>query len=231
MSDWSETHADPQAEQYEPYRTVSKTGLGALALGGAGAGLGLLFYTTEPVVILAAVLSAVGLLCSVISLRSIRRFPLEFAGKPAAVMGAVFSLVGLVGAPSLFAFCFVTEIPSDYKRVSFDQLKSEPRGPEIPPAPALDLDGQKVFIRGYVYPGGQQTGIKRFIMVSDLGTCCFGGQPQLTHMVLVTLQDPLRVDYALRKRGLGGILKVDRRLKPVSGVGGVYYQLDADFVK
>ena len=50
-------------------------------------------------------------------------------------------------------------------------------------------------------------------------------------MIEVTLQEPLRVDFSYRKRKLGGTLKVDSKLKPVSGVNGVYYQLDVDYLK
>jgi hypothetical protein len=32
-------------------------------------------------------------------------------------------------------------------------------------------------------------------------------------------------------RKLAGTLQVDLRLKPVCGLGGVYYRLDADYVK
>jgi hypothetical protein len=50
-------------------------------------------------------------------------------------------------------------------------------------------------------------------------------------MVEVTLRDPLRTVFELRKRRLAGTLAVDTRLKPVSGVGGVYYRLDAEYVR
>jgi hypothetical protein len=50
-------------------------------------------------------------------------------------------------------------------------------------------------------------------------------------MIQVTLRDPLRAEYALRKRGLGGILKVSAEKKPITGLDGVYYQLDADYLK
>jgi hypothetical protein len=64
-----------------------------------------------------------------------------------------------------------------------------------------------------------------------MGTCCFGGQPKLTDMIQVTLADPLRIKYSYQRRKLAGVLKVDRRLKPISGLKGVYYQLEADYVK
>ena len=96
---------------------------------------------------------------------------------------------------------------------------------------AMELNGQQVFVKGYVYPDGQRYNIKRFVLVADLGTCCFGGQPKLTHMIEVTLRDPHRVEYSYHKLGLGGVLHVDTRLKPLTGLGGVYFQLDADYVR
>jgi hypothetical protein len=45
------------------------------------------------------------------------------------------------------------------------------------------------------------------------------------------LRDPLRVEFARRKRKLAGTLKVDGTLKPVSGLGGVAYRLDANYVR
>jgi hypothetical protein len=64
-----------------------------------------------------------------------------------------------------------------------------------------------------------------------MGTCCFGGQPKLTDMIQVTLQDPLRIRFSLTRRHLGGTFRVDGRFKPISGLRGVYYQLEADYVK
>ena len=86
-------------------------------------------------------------------------------------------------------------------------------------------------MKGYVYPDGQQYNIRDFILVKDMGTCCFGGQPPLTHMIEVSLQGENRVAYAMRKRKLAGILTVDTRLKPVTKLGGVYFRLEADYVR
>jgi hypothetical protein len=82
-----------------------------------------------------------------------------------------------------------------------------------------------------VFPDGQATGIKRFVLIPDLGTCCFGGDPKETDMVLVTLREPQRTQYNQRRRKLTGVLKVDPKLTPVQGVRGVYYQLDAESIE
>ena len=52
-----------------------------------------------------------------------------------------------------------------------------------------ELDGKKVFIKGYMYPSSQMTGIREFVLCRDNGTCCFGGQPRLTDMIRVKLKD------------------------------------------
>jgi hypothetical protein len=50
-------------------------------------------------------------------------------------------------------------------------------------------------------------------------------------MVLVTLHDPHRTVYNQRKRKLTGTLRVDTSLKPVAGVNGVFYQLEAESIQ
>jgi len=111
-------------------------------------------------------------------------------------------------------------------------LQPTAEAPHLPISPrALELNGKKVFVKGYVYPDGQQYNITHFVMVRDLGTCCFGGQPKLTHMIEVRLQDPLSVNYALRRRKLGGTLRVNTSLKPIGKLGGVFFQLDADHLQ
>jgi hypothetical protein len=72
---------------------------------------------------------------------------------------------------------------------------------------------------------------KKFILIPDLGTCCFGGQPRLTDMIEVTLTGNQTVKPSLRQIKLAGVLKVDTSLKPVKELQGVFYQLKADYLK
>ena len=122
-------------------------------------------------------------------------------------------------------------MPEGYARISFSDLQpDEERSPVS--SKSLELDGQKVFIKGYVHPGVSGQGdIRRFVLVRDMGTCCFGGQPKLTDMVEVTLDSGLSTRYTRRKKKLAGVFLVDTELKPVSGLQGVYYQLKANYVR
>ncbi len=217
-------HPSEYDEDIQPYRALSKSAVFCLVLG-------LLSFTAlmAPVLL---VLPALCILLGIVALGKLRRYPAELSGRPAAWIGLALGGLLLVGGTAVHTVAYATEVPEGFQRISFDDLQPVPQAPHLPVSPkALELNGQKVFIKGYLYPDGQQSNIKRFILIPDLGTCCFGGQPKLTDMVEVTLREPLRTVFELRKRRLAGTLLVDTRLKPVSGVNGVYYRLDAEYVR
>ncbi len=211
---------DPQM----PYRAVSKAAVASLAL--AVLSSVALFFPTLLVIPL------IGLIVGSMGLINITRYPGELTGRTVGWIGSIGCLVLFMSGASLHAYIYVTEVPDGYSRISFNDLQPDPDFPEMPIPPiALDMDGTKIFVKGYVYPDGQQNEIKRFVLVPDRGTCCFGGQPKLTDMIEVTLKDPIRTEYSTRRRKLGGVLKVDTEKKPVSGLDGVYYQLEVDYLK
>lgn len=206
------------------YRSISAAAVMSVVLGV----LGLLGLFIWPVLILAAA----GFLLGVVGYHSIRRYPDEYAGMVPAVLGMTLCGLVVVGGTAWHGYVYATEVPEGAERISFATLNPDDRNaPAVPPERAVALDGKRVFIKGYVYPDGQSDNIKQFVLIPDLGTCCFGGQPKLTDMILVTLRDPHRTYYNQRKRKLTGVLKVDTSLKPVSGVTGVYYQLDAEWIQ
>ena len=106
-------------------------------------------------------------------------------------------------------------------------------GTNLPRLPE-ELDGKRIFIKGYVHPSVASMGrIKKFILVPDMGTCCFGGQPKrLTDMIEVTLIHSKGIRYSTRKRKLGGIFHIHYNLHQVTGgLQGGFYELTADYVK
>ncbi len=206
------------------YRALSRPAVASLVLGVLS--LAALLFPTL------LILPAAGVLLAGIAIRSIKRYPDEWSGLTIARLGYALCGLMLVGGIALHATVYAMEVPEGFQRISFYDLQPDDDQPDMPiPSEAVNLDGQKVFIKGYVYPDGQQSNIKRFVLVPDRGTCCFGGQPKLTDMIEVTLRDPHRIRYSYQLRKLAGTLRVDTRLKPVSGLGGVYYQLDAEYVQ
>ncbi|MEZ6136047.1 MAG: DUF3299 domain-containing protein [Pirellulaceae bacterium] len=213
-----------QSSGADVYRAVSRAAVAALVLGVVG----LTAFTTPYLV----PIPLIGLAFAVLAFRSFLRFPDELVGKPLMVVGTMLCLVGAVLAPAYHAYIYATEVPDGYVRVNFSTLMSDKNEADIPSEEAIALDGESIFIKGYVHPSSMDTMLaKRFVIVPDLGTCCFGGQPPLTNMVEVTLTGEQYAKKDLRKKRLAGTLRVDPHLKPVDGLNGVYYQLRADILK
>ncbi len=215
---------DPESE-YLQYRAISVSAVTTLILG----------VLSLPALLFAKllVLPIAGILIGAYSLFTIRRRRDELLGYNLARIGLAMS-VAIFGFGSVAnAYAYATEVPDGYTRISFAELQPDPATPQFPiPASALKLDGQPIFIKGYVHPGvDRRRGIKQFILVPDMKTCCFGGQPKLTDMIEVTLKDPNRIDYSFARRKLAGTLRVSPYKKQVAGLDGVYYQLEADYVR
>lgn len=208
----------------EVYKSISRAAIASLVLG-------LLGLTAFPAIFM-LILPLTGFAFAVIAFLSFRKFPDEILGRPLAIAGGVLCGLTLVLAPAYHAYIYMTEVPDGYERVDFASLKSGLGQPDQPPQAALQLDGKQVFIKGYIHPTSMDTvKSKRFVLVPDLGTCCFGGQPPLTHMIEVSLSGDQYAQKSYRKQRLAGTLHVNPNLKPIDGLTGVFYQLRADILK
>jgi hypothetical protein len=178
------------------------------------------------------VLPVCGILLGVCAWRNVKSRPTELTGLALAKLAVALSVLFLFAGPSWLTYEFLHEVPEGSEPISYSTLQPDVTvpGEKIPPA-ALALDGKRVFIKGFVYPGGKQKeGIKTFVLVRDRGDCCFGGNPKITDRIQVTLNDPLRLRMEdLRLHGVAGVFHV----KPsgaVGGIGGVFYHLEADYL-
>jgi hypothetical protein len=177
-------------------------------------------------------LPVVGILAGLAGLRSIRNYPEEFSGTRLATAGIALSGLSLIAAPAYHIYVYATEVPEGYTRVSFSDLMSAQGQPDVPTNVAMQWNGQQIFVKGYVHPSSMDTAMaKKFVIVPDLGTCCFGGQPPLTHMIEVTLSGDQYAHRNLRKKSLAGKFTVNPYLKPIEGLTGVYYELQANVLK
>jgi hypothetical protein len=216
------SHDDFAADE-EDYRALSSTAVASLVAGLLSV---LCFFGWSM-----AIIPLCGVLLGLRSLWRIRRFPDELTGWGLAVAGVALSTVFFAGGWGWLSYVYITEVPPGYERISFGQLQPAADVPnQLFPPSALDMDGKRVFIKGYVKSGSQSDGIKEFLLVPDLKTCCFGdSMPKLTDMVLVTMQDPLRADFSLWPRGLAGTFRV--RPDALGQSDSVLYYLEADYLK
>ena len=220
----SEPNASFTSAESDVYRAVSRAAVASIVL----SVFGLAAFAT-PFLLL---LPLLGVVFAFLAFASIKKYPDEIIGRPIAVVGLSLGVLVMVLAPAYHGYVYATEVPEGYTRVSFSSLMSGKNQPDAPPVEAMEWDGKPIFIKGYVHPTSMDTQMsKKFVLVPDLGTCCFGGQPPLTHMIEVTLTGEQYAYKNTLKKRLAGTLSVDPRLKPVDGLTGVYYQLRADILK
>jgi len=213
-------------DQEAGYRAVSKAAVASVVFGILGS-----FSIWASVFI---ILPLLGLAFALIARSNIRRYPEELTGKAPAAIGLVFNLLLLVGSIGYHSYVYATEVPEGYQRISFSDLKPKPRESSLPFSPkAKDLDGKKVFLKGWVRPSDKKSGLKQFILVGDFGSCCFGGSPKPTDVVAVDIVVDQTVDYSLMQRKIGGTFRLNTRPVQVGDaeVPALYYQLEADYLK
>ncbi|HZN34070.1 MAG TPA: DUF3299 domain-containing protein [Pirellulaceae bacterium] len=166
--------------------------------------------------------------------RTVRRYPDEYTGGGLARFGFIAGLALLLVGFSAATFTYATEVPDGYERIGFWDLALDPDRPDLWYSPkAEQLEGKRIFIKGYMHPGVATRGkVNNFILVKDLGTCCFGGQPQPTHMIAVYIPNAVdRPSYSTQTMKLAGTFHLVKTPSSGLGVEGVLYHLQADQVR
>lgn len=207
------------------YRSVCKTAVLSLIFGIFG-----LSYLISSILIL---MPLMGIGFGLVAISNLKRFPEELIGRKAAQFGLGLSIVLLLGGAAFHTYIYMTEVPEGYERISFRMLKDDKKTPLAYSEQAEALDGKKVFLKGYVRPGNRRTNLKEFILVGDWGSCCFGGNPKITDVVAISLQNDDRINYSLRMRKIAGTFRLNKNAAPTTEkeVPRVYYQIDADIIK
>jgi hypothetical protein len=203
----------------EEYRALSTPAVAALVLGLLSAFA--LFDWWLGLIPLA------GLIMGIVALRKIRQQSDELTGRGLAIIGIILSAGFWLGGAGWLGYIQATECPADCKPIEYSILQPLPdEPPDRVPPDAKELDGQKVFIKGYVYPGSKQNGITQFLLVRDQGTCCFGGNPKLTDRILVKLADPEGFTFSGKLFKVAGVFRVTEPTQAVDARGTVFYHLD-----
>ncbi len=225
QSEFREFDLPQQGDHELRYRSISK----AAVSGAVFAVLGLLFLISTVLIIL----PLAGLALSLIGMSGIRRLPEELTGRRLARFGLILSSLILVTGVARHAWIYATEVREGYERISFRMLKDDARTPLPWGEQAEALDGQKVFLKGWVRPGNRKNNLKDFILVGDLGSCCFGGSPKITDVVAISIQGDDRISYSWRTRKIHGTFRLNREAVRTreKDVPRVFYQIDADSVE
>ncbi|MBS0210645.1 MAG: DUF3299 domain-containing protein [Planctomycetes bacterium] len=205
-----------RATEYRPLCTLSVVSLGLGLLSVVA-----LFDLSLFVVPLAAVL------CGMLAWRQIAARDGELAGKQLANIGVALGVAFWLGGWSLLTWQSAAEVPDGYRRLTFGELEADAN--QLIPEAAFQAEGQRVFMKGYMYPGSQSDDIHQFLLVRNNDDCCFGANPPLTHVVDVTMKDGLRMSFTTRPIALAGTFHVDTPAGAAAGQRPVY-RLDADWI-
>ena len=208
------------------YRSISKAAVASIIF----SVLGLL---TSFLAAHFVILPALGLVLGLVAMASFRRFPEELTGKLAAKVGIVLGLVCFVGASAYHSYIYNTEVPDGYQRISYGDLRPNTRTGLPFAEKAIEFDGNKVFLKGYVRPSAKRRKLKNFILVGDFGDCCFGGNPKMTEVVAIKIIGDETIDHGYSLRKIGGTFRLNEGKKRTSDgeVPLVYYEIEADHIR
>jgi uncharacterized membrane protein len=137
-------------------------------------------------------LTIIGIVIGLITLRQIRGASDVYSGGWIARAGLALCVGCLFSGVAVHTYAYTHEVPDGYTRLSFTRDISKPGfvfrdGRNDFPEEIKALDGSKVFLKGYMYPTNQYVGLQEFILCKDSGDCCFGGNPEITDMIQVTI--------------------------------------------
>jgi hypothetical protein len=217
------------------YRALSSGAVIALILGVVSWVIALLARDSLQASLMLSPVPLLGLLVGIRSWLAIRRRPEELTGRGMALAGLLLSGSGLLAGVGLATHSYVTEVPEGYARISYNTLQPDERQRRrklLVPPEIMQLEGKKVFIRGYMRPSSQRLRLREFLLVRDNMQCCFGALNKVKYhdMVAIRLEKPLRVDYRTQSFGVGGTLHID----PASarpGAEAAVFSLEADYIR
>lgn len=208
-----------------PYRAMSSMAISSVALAVIGLISGFFFWP-------ALGIAFIGLILGLLAFRKITRFPEEFDGRAIALLGIAANLLIFIGGSGLHTYIYLTEVPEGYTRVNFWELQNGNDGPDQPTQKAFEINGEPVFLKGYIHPSSGSGLLKRFILVPDLGTCCFGGQPKSSDMIEVTLTGGDATKGGLIKKKLAGTFILNQAPQQVTDFDNtVFYRMKADQIR
>lgn len=230
--DYDRVAGDDDALQYRALHTGALIGL---VLGVASVFVVITAINSFGGALLVAPIPIIGIVMSVRALSAIRRHPDQYTGAVLAKIGLSLSLLFLIGGVGYGGFVYATEVPEGYIRTSFAAMKPDElqeRGGLVIPPEIAELEGKKIFIKGYIRPDSitVQRGIDRFLLVRDNNQCCFGDLSKIKYydQIMVAMVGDRRVDYSQGVFRIGGTLHIEPEYA-APGAPKPVFSLKADY--
>lgn len=227
-----ELTASPATPEREDYRVVHSLAIVSVIVSGIAAASLVLVQLIHWIGF--GILPVLGVGLGLRAWLQIRESPDLYTGKKVALAGLGLNLVVLALGWGWQAYHIATLVPEGYDWISYSDLKLVEHNvvtdEVVLDTETIKLDGKPVAIQGYVYPGNSVSGIRQFVLCRDNGDCCFGGEPPLSDMILVTLKDPPGLTYNQLQFTVYGTLRIEAKQAMVEKQRAVIYHLeDAGF--
>ena len=203
----------------ERYRSLSAWAVGSLVFG-------LLSILTAFDWIVGLILASLGIFLGLVALQRIDSAPQELTGVRVAKTGMILSAVLWSSGALWQLYLHNLETPSGYHRITYGLLQPDPADKTGEPPPAAQaLEGKLVYVKGYMAPGRQNSGISQFALVPVDNTCPYCvPNPGESEMIQVKLSHGIKANYSTRIQGVGGKFHIR---SPDDKEKGLLYQIEA----
>lgn len=148
----------------------------------------------------------------------------EIAWEPAA--GRVRPVVYFEGAAADAAGESGTTQDITFDTIKFEMEKGTEFKRSMLTEAIEELMGEKVRVRGYIYPTFKKSGIKRFVLVRDNQECCFGPGAALFDCIVVEMAGDASTSYTTRPVTVEGVFGFDEMKDPFSKETRAIYHLE-----
>jgi hypothetical protein len=171
----------------------------------------------------------IGALCGIFGLYNILSCPFDYTGRGFALGGIIFSFLLGIGAAGFGVYLYYFSIPYGYTAVQFSELRPDEKTNRLPEhIVKLAEEQRKVYIKGYMYPGRQLSGIQDFMLVRTQEHCKFCSPAQNPFdMISIHCTGELRAQFRTRTVNIGGTLYVNEDFR----YGELPYHIEADLFR
>ena len=178
------------------------------------------------------IVPVVGASLAFMAWRQIRRSQGTLSGGWLACASLTLQVAMFVGFAAMHAHTFATEVPPGYERINFTNDISKKgfsnQNGQLGIHPDVqELVGQKVMIKGYMYPTKRMEGLTSFVLCRDNGVCCFGGQPNTADMILIHMKGEQSARFQTGLVAVAGVFRAEPTVDE-TGLQPVY-QLECEF--
>jgi len=171
----------------------------------------------------------IGALCGIFGLYNILSCPFDYTGRGFALGGIVFSFLLGIGAAGFGVYLYYFNVPYGYTAVHFLELRPDEKTNRLPEhIMKLAEEQRKVYIKGYMYPGRQLSGIRDFMLVRTQEHCKFCSPEQNPFdMISIHCTGELRAQFRTKIVNIGGTLYINEDFR----YGELPYHIEADLFR